>query len=401
MHKALRKIIFRAGLPLLIIVAGFFIMKTLIHSRKAPHKIKRTVQGILVETAVARPADCPIMVQGTGTVRPRNAIDIVPQVSGKVVSVAPDFVQGGMFSKGQDLFRIEPVDYELALETARAQLARAELNLDIEKTRGDIALKEWKNLEEKPSGLDPPLVLRKPQLREAEAALAAARAAVRQAEINLERTRIRAPFNAVVKAENIDLGQYVRQGIKVGTLTGTDIAEIVVPVSLEDLEWINVPEISGDKHGSQALVTVNSRNRQYKWKGAVVRLLGDVDPRSRMSRVVVDVHHPFICHITGGSCNIRLVDGLFVHVQFVCSMLHDAYSLKREALRDNDTVWIMDESGRLRILKVHVAHYQEDTAIIDRGLKGGERVVLTSIPGAAEGMLLRTASDADTAGDIR
>ena len=399
MHEALRKIIFRAGLPLLIIAVGFFIMQTLIHSRKAPHKVKRTVQGILVQTAVATPTDCPIMVQGTGIVRPRKVIDIVPQVSGKVISVAPDFVQGGMFRKGQELFRIEPVDYELALETTRAQLARAELNLDIERTRGDIALKEWKNLEEKPSGLEPPLVLRKPQLREAKAALASAKAAVRQAEINLARTRIRAPFNAVVKTESVDIGQYVKQGIKVGTLTGTDIAEIVVPVSLEDLEWINIPEISGDSHGSAAVITVNTRNRNYQWKGAVVRLLGDVDPKSRMSRVVVDVHNPFICLSAGANCNIRLADGLFVDVDFVCGMLHDVYVLKRKALRDNDTVWIMDRTGRLRIRKVHVAHYQKDTAIIDHGLKAGERIVLTSIPGAADGMLLRTASDAGAGGD--
>ncbi len=401
MHQALRKIIFRAGLPILIIAVGFVIMKTLIHNRKAPHKIKRTVQGILVETKVAKPADCPVKVQGTGIVRPRKIIDIVPQVSGKVISVAPDFVQGGMFRKGQELFLIEPVDYELALETARAQLARAELNLDIEKTRGDIALKEWKNLDKKPSGTEPPLVLRKPQLREAQAAFAAARAAVRQAEINLDRTRIRAPFNAVVKAENIDKGQYVRQGVKVGTLTGTDIAEIVVPVSLEDLEWIKVPGISGDGHGSAAVVTVSSRNRGYHWKGAVVRLLGDVAPKSRMSRVVVDVHNPFRCPDAGGGCNIRLADGLFVDVDFVCGILHGVYVLKRKALRDNDTVWIMDKTGRLRIRKVHVAHYQQDTVIIDKGLQPGEQVVLTSIPGAAEGMLLRTASGPDAGGDAR
>jgi RND family efflux transporter MFP subunit len=352
----------------------------------------RSVDGILVETVTANPADCPGTVWGTGTVRPRKSVDVVPQVSGRVISVSPRFVQGGIFTKGEELFRIEPVDYELALEQARGELARAELNLEIEKTRGGIALKEWQNLEEKPAGKGPPLVLRKPQLRQAQAALAAARAAVRQAKINLERTRIRAPFNAVVKAENVDEGQYVKQGIKVATLTGTDIAEIIVPVSLEDLEWIKVPGIGGSSHASSAVVSVNSRNRRYEWKGSVVRLLGDVDPKSRMSRVVVDVHDPFMCPDTGRNCNIRLVDGLFVDVNFVCGMLHNVYVIKREALRDGDTVWIMDHAGRLRIRKVHVAHYQKDMAIIDTGLEPGERVVLTFIPGAADGMLLRTAS---------
>jgi len=295
--------------------------------------------------------------------------------------------------EGEELFRIEPVDYELALEKARSELARAELDFEIEKTRGDIALKEWRNLEKKPAGVEPPLVLRKPQFRQTVAALEAARAAVRQTEINLERTRIKAPFNAVVKNENIDLGQYVRQGTKVATLTGTDIAEILVPVSLEDLEWIRVPGISGSDHASSAVVSVSSRSRRYQWQGHVVRLLGDVDQRSRMSRVVVDVKKPFKCGKGRVNCNIRLVDGLFVDVRFRCGLLHDVYAIKRDALRQGDTIWIMDKSDRLRIRKVRVAHYQRDTAIIEKGLEPGERIVLTSIPGAADGMLLRTVSD--------
>jgi len=320
-------------------------------------------------------------------------VDVVPEVSGRVISVSPRLVQGGVFSEGEELFRIEPVDYELALEKARSELARVELDFEIEKTRGDIALKEWRNLEKKPAGVEPPLVLRKPQFRQTVAALEAARAAVRQTEINLERTRIKAPFNAVVKNENIDLGQYVRQGTKVATLTGTDIAEILVPVSLEDLEWIRVPGISGSDHASSAVVSVSSRSRRYQWQGHVGRLLGDVDQRSRMSRVVVDVKKPFKCGKGRVNCNIRLVDGLFVDVRFRCGLLHDVYAIKRDALRQGDTIWIMDKSDRLRIRKVRVAHYQRNTAIIEKGLEPGERIVLTSIPGAADGMLLRTVSD--------
>jgi len=394
MHPALRKAIFRIGLPLLIVAAGFIVMKILIQSRKAPEKIRNTVQGILVKTAVARPSDCPVTVWGTGIVRPRRMIDIVPEVSGKVVSVSPNFVQGGMFNKGDELFRIEEVDYRLSLEKAKAELARAKLNLAIEKTRGSIAKKEWRNLEKRPQTEGPPLVLRKPQLQEARAALEAARAAVKEAELNLRRTRIRAPFNSVVKSENVDIGQYVKQGAKVGTLSGTDVAEIVVPVSLEDLEWLKVPGISDNSNeASTALVSVHSRDRTYTWTGRVVRLLGDVDSKSRMSRVVVDVRKPLECDMSRGNCNIRLVDGLFVDVHFRCGTLHGVYAIDRYALRDGDTVWIMDSTDRLRIRKVRVAHYQGETAIIDRGLNPGERIVLTSIPGAAEGMLLRTAPD--------
>lgn len=391
MSPGLKKAMVRAGLPFIIIIAGFCIMQLLIVMRRAPEKFPPASRGILVDVEVVSPVNCPVTIQGTGTVRPRRMVDIVPEVSGKVISISSRFVQGGMFRKGEELFRIEPVDYELKLEKARAVLAKAKVDLAIEKTRGSIAAQEWRNLEAKPSASEPPLVLRKPQLSEMRAAFAAARASVSQAKIDLERTKICAPFNAIVKNEKVDEGQYVRQGVKVGELMGTNMAEIVVPVSLEDLEWIKIPGLSGDGNGSRVVVSVNARIRVYKWNGRVVRLLGDVDSRSRMSRVVVDVENPFQCEGEPAGCNVRLADGLFVDVRFHCGMLHGVYEIKRDALHQGDTVWIMDDAGRLRIRKMHVIHYEGLKAVIDRGLSPEDRIVLTSIPGAVDGLMLRVA----------
>ncbi len=389
MNPGFRKVVFRLGLPVFIVAAGLLAMKLLVMSRKAPEKVKRVRAGVLVRTVRAVPEDCPVVIHATGTVRPSRMVEVVPEVGGRVVAVSPAFVQGGMLRKGQELFRIESVDYELILEKARADLARAELNLQIEKTRADIARKEWRRLGAGKSGSDPPLVLRKPQLKEARAALAAARAAVEQARLNVRRTRLHAPFNAVVKSESIDVGQYVRQGVKVGVLIGTDLSEVVVPVSLEDLGWIRLPGGGKGGGGSRAVVTVDAGERTFAWEGRVVRLLGDVDARSRMSRVIVEVQNPYRC--LPGGCNVRLADGLFVNVEFHCGVLRNVFRITRDAVRDNDTVWLMDSHGRLRTRKVHIAHYQHSLAVIDSGLSGGERIVLTTIPGAVDGMKLRTA----------
>ena len=387
-----KKAMMRGLLAVAIIAAGFLIMKFLIMSRKAPKKIKPHAQGILVETVQVNPADFDIQVRGTGTVQPRNRVDIVPEVSGKVISVSPRFIQGGIFSAGEELFRIEPVDYQVMLEKARAELAGAELNLEIEKTRGSIAKKEWQNIEKDPTAPEPPLTLRKPQMKQAEANLAAARAAVRQAEINLRRTRVKTPFNSVVKEEYIDIGQYVKQGTKVGTLTGTDVAEIIVPVSIDDLEFIKIPGMGGVTEGSDAVVSVKSKDRLYTWHGRAVRLLGDVDPKSRMFRVVVQVKEPFKCLDSGTACNVRLAEWLFVDVNFHCGTVHNVYAIRRDQVRDNETVWVMDSNSRLKIRKVNILRYQGDTAIIDRGLEPGDHVVITPVTGAADGMLLRTSS---------
>lgn len=375
-------------LPFLILALGVGGMTIMVKKRKAPEKKVAPFRGVLVETVTAERADHQLKIIATGTVQARRQVDIVPQVSGKVVAVAPNLVAGGFFQQGEELFAVEAIDFELAVERAGANLIKSELDLQTVKAQAEIGREEWQRLH--PTEEPNPLVVYAPQLKSAEAGLASARASLRQAQLELQRTRLKAPFNCFVRSENVDLGQYLRSGTKVATLVGTDEAEIVVPLPLGDLHWLQVPR-SPQEQGSSAVVTLSSDNQSWQWPGRIIRSLGEVDPRGRMTRLAVSVDDPY-GRKAGSKQNTELALGSFVSVELQGERLSQVVEVPRRAVREGDRVWIMDDH-KLRIVPVEVIRREKETVLLRAGLQGGEQVVLTPISGAADGLLLRTAEN--------
>ena len=234
-----------------------------------------------------------------------------------------------------------------------------------------------------------PLVLNEPQLNNAKASLVAARAALRQAELDLERTRIIAPFNCRVRSEQIGPGQYIKAGEKAAIIAGTDTAEIVVPLRLSDLRWLDISWQSLKEQGAEATVSVTVDGSRYLWQGRVVRSLGEVDEKSRMTRVVVRVEDPYSSKAVGNDISLDLSLGMFVDVVIHGSPVPDVIVLPRKALRGGSTVWIIDGEQKLRIRNVEIMRQERDDVWIGKGLEAGEMVVLTALPGGSDGMKLR------------
>jgi len=385
----LRDKLFKIGLPLLILLIGFAVMRGLIASRTSPAKKEHTNPGLLAEVLTVHRVDRKIQVTGTGTVQSERETLITPQVSGRVVEMSPNFRVGGFFRKGELLFRIEEVDYRLAVDGARAELARAELDLAREESNARVARREWEQMGTSGTEAPNPLVLHEPQLKKARADVVSAKATLRQAELDLARTRITAPFNCRVRSEEIDLGRVVRSGSSVGVLAGTDTAEIIVPLPLDDLYWLRVPRSGGSLEGSPASVEIASGNGLAHWEGRVVRSLGEVDALGRMARIVVAVEDPY--HLKKkpipGSPDLEV--GMFVQVTLEGKKLSGVIPIPRKALRRNGTVWIVDGENKLRIRKVEVVRREREDVLIQGGLQEGERIVLTALQGVAEGMKLR------------
>lgn len=380
-----RDLLLKVLLPLLIVIGGIVVSVLLIKGRPAPPRQETAFQGTLVETVKVAAADHRVAVTATGTVQPRFEAEIVPQVNGRVSQVAPQLAAGGFFRTGELLFALEAVDFELAVEKAATGLSKATLDLELVKAQAQIARDEWQRLH---PGEEPnPLVVYLPQLRSAEAAVAGAHAALRQAELDLQRTRLTAPFNGFVRNEQVDLGQYLKSGTKVAMLTGTDQAEIIIALPLEDLQWLEVPRQPGQK-GAPATVTLQAGAQQWQWPGWIDRSLGEVDPRGRMVRVAVIVADPYGLK-NGAEKRPELAIGSFVEVTLQGSSLPQVIELPRRALRENDTVWVMAGDNRLQIVPVKVVRREEQTVVVSSGLHGGEEVVLTALTGAANGMLLR------------
>jgi len=376
-------------LPFLIILGGVLLTFILIKSRSVPQRAARAYSGPLVEIMDVQKTSRQIVVPGTGSVHPTQETEITPQVSGRVVFISKRMADGGFFRKGDHLFTIEKIDYELALERARASLAQAELELLRNESLAEIARLEWDRVDQNDERKANPLTLYEPQVKAAAAQVASARSAVKQAELDLSRTTVRAPYNCYVRNEKIDVGQFVRAGTPVATVAGTNEVEIVVPLQLEELAWLSIPRNGQSKKGSLATVRMFVGAKQNEWQGQIVRSLGEIDPRNRMAKVVVAVRDPFGKKDKFGERS-ELTPGMFVEVLLHGEELNNVVAIPRSAIRDNDTVWTVDENNKLKILPIEITRWERDEILVRSGLEPGSKLVLTGLAAAADGMLVRT-----------
>ena len=372
----------------MVIVMGLGVMGFLALTASKP-QLKRTKPPTpmpMVRVSPIKTGPQSVMVRGEGTVRPLREIQLVPQVNGKVVFASPVLVNGGEFKKGDTLLRIDPLDYQLAVTLAQARVKDSESRLKVAEEEAAAAREEWRLLYQGKGvkSEDPPaLVAKEPQLAAAKAKLAADRADLQIARLNLERTELKAPFNGRVSEESVDIGQYVSSAKPLATLFSTEAAEIVVPFDDESLYWFQVPGFTpGDGAGSPVKVLARIAGRELTWSGEVVRAEGKLDGRTRMVQVVVRVQKPY-------ARKPPLAAGLFVTVEIQGRTLENAAVIPRAALRDNDTVWVVDETGQLAFRRVDVARLGTNQAILRSGLEDGEMVVTSGLKVVTDGMKVR------------
>lgn len=383
------RFLFNTLLPLAILAVGFMIMKQMIASRPAPRKEAKMHPGVLVRYLRAVPSSETLLVRGSGTVRPQRESAVTPQVSGRLASISPQLVAGGFFGEGDVLFEIERVDYELALENAKAARAKAELELAHQESNARVARAEWERLEMEAGAEPNPLVLYEPQLKQARAALETADTAIRKAELDLERTSVTAPYHCRVLSEELELGQLVRSGTAVARLAGTETAEIIVPVSLEEAGLLSVPRAGSDTAGSPVVVELSVGGEVHRWQGRIDRSLGEVDPRGRLTRLVVAVNDPFGLDTGGPGGRPDLEFGLYVNVTAEGGTLDGVFRVPRLALQNGDAVWTADSDDLLALRSVAVVHRYEEYVLVGDGLREGDRIIVTPVEGAAPGMKLR------------
>jgi RND family efflux transporter MFP subunit len=372
--------ILKIALPAVVLVAGFAVAAFLVSARQMPERVDRAAPGPLVEVITAAAADVPVVVHGHGEVSATVEVEVVPEVSGRVVEVAPAFVAGGLFAAGEVLVTIESRDYELAVERARASVERAAVALERERAEAEAARAEWRAMhpdQEPPS----PLVVREPQLRQASAELEAARAELAAAELDLERTRISLPFAGVVVSESVDVGQYVTPGRAIAHVYGSDRVQVRVPLEDRELAWIDVPGLGGGG-SSEAAVRATFAGREHLWEGRVVRLEGQVDPGSRMVHVVVEVPRPF------AGAQPPLMVGTFVDVAIDGRTLEGVVAVPRFAVHEGRHVWVV-EDDTLHIRQVEVARSDRETALIRAGLGDRVQVVVSALDAVTDGMTVR------------
>lgn len=347
--------------------------------------------AMLVEVAEAERGSFRPEIMATGTVVPAQEIMLSPRVSGQIIDRAPEFTPGGFVEKGAVLLRIDPADFENVLEQRQSELRRAVAALEVEMGRQNVARQGYELLDEELSPENEALVLRVPQLNTARAAVESARAAVRQAELDLERTAIRAPFAAQVLERNVNVGSQVEAGSDLGHLVGVKTYWVEATVPLSKLARLTFPE-DGDSSGSP----VRLRNRSawsegvYR-KGRLNRLVGTLEERTRMARVLVAVEDPLGRSETSTDDEPALLVGEFLEVLIEVREIPDVVRLDRDHVHKNDTVWVLADDGTLEIRDVGIVFTDADHAYIEQGLEEGERVVTSNLSTVADGAPLRLA----------
>jgi len=339
------------------------------------------------------------VIQAMGEVRPAKDIILSPRVSGQVIRQSGSFTPGGHVSQGQMLLQIDPADYRNALQLRKSELEQAEADMKVEMGRQDVARQDYQLVDETLSQENRSLVLREPQLDAARSSVEAARASVDQARLNLARTTIEAPFDAHILSRNVNMGSQVAPGDNLGRLVGLDTYWVEATLPLARLQWLSFPEKEGEK-GSP----VRIRNRTA-WpedafrQGYLYKLVGTLEDRTRMARVLVSVPDPLAYEADSAGVP-RLMLGSFVEANIQARPIEDVIRLSRDYVRDNETVWVM-EDNKLRIRDVNIIFRDARYAYITKGMSEGDRVVTTNLATIAEGADLRLASDTTAQGDSR
>lgn len=381
-----RSKLFTIALPILIIIVGIGIMVLLVKSRPVPKKQARQTKGALVRIMEVNIENRRAEIHSTGTVQPSRQISIIAQVGGMVNKLSSQCVAGGFIKKGDLLFAINDADYRLNEEQALAVVAKAEADLATARGKAEVARLEWERFGDQTAAVNP-LVLHEPQLKTSEANLAAAKAGLAKAQLNFSRTKVRAPFDCLILSEELGVGLTVRAGSPVAKIVGTDEAEVIVPLPLAELPWCVIPRADRDTLGSPVTLTATLGGHQYSWQGEIVRGLGEIDSKGRMARLAIRVNDPY--RLKNNNSKFDLAMGMFVDVTIHGHPINQVVALPRKAIRPESTVWLMDKEQKLRLRKVTVARFTDDEALISEGLVPGDQVVLTTLNGAADSMILR------------
>jgi RND family efflux transporter MFP subunit len=341
----------------------------------------------LVDVMTLESFDANFRIASQGTVRPRTETILSAEVSGAIVSISPKFIAGGVFRKGEELMRIDPTNYTVAVDRAEAMLTQRQIEFDgAEKLRsqGYRAESEYAS---------------------AAAALAAAKADLVNAQRNLERTRIGLPYAGMVRAKEADLGQYVNPGTRLGVTFATDFAEVRLPLTDQDLGFIDLPGAadiskSGSIAGPSVTLSAVQKGKTSSWQAQIVRTEGVVDEKSRVTYAVARIVDPYKLEPSDHS-ESALPMGTFVAADIVGTTVPNIVRIPRSALRANNQLMFIDSDDKLQVRRVDVLRADNQFAYLGGGAVAGDRISLTTIESPLNGMQVRTEVDSGYAAEQR
>ena len=377
-------------IPLAIVFAGFGLAALIVATGPKMAQKPPPSNAPLIRTWQASPKTVQMTTVTYGTVLPRVESELIPEVSGRVTHMSDSMVSGGFFTAGDILLEIDSLDYEVALEQARAALASSRSELTNAKRayhrQLDLAKRQSASEAQQDDALN--------RLRFAEASLREAKARLSRAERDMARTKIRAPYDGRVRSERVDVGQFVTRGAPIASIYATDAAEVRLPIHDDELAHIDLPLGVADR-ASQPTVILHAKfaGTRHSWEGRVVRTEGELDPATRMINVVARVDAPY--EVTDGRPPLAV--GLFVEAEIIGNRVDNVYVLPRSALQNNRQVYAVTADDRLQFRDVTILRIVDEDVYISDGINTGDILSLSTITNAIEGMKIRRINEAELA----
>ena len=376
-------------LPAFVVIIGVAVAAAIIATGPQLDPQPPAVNAPMVRTSAAVHETVQLTAITHGTVLPRTESELVPEVSGRVIGISPAMVSGGFFRQGDLLLEIDPLDYEVGLEQAKAALAssRSELTnaTKAHERQLDLAERQSTSQSQKDDALN--------RLHFAQASLREARARLSRARRDLERTRITAPYDGRVRSERVDIGQFVNRGAPVASLYATDIAEVRLPLHDEELAYLDLP-LAGtpfEDRQARAILRAQFAGEQHTWEGQIVRTEGELDPQTRMINVIAQVDAPY--QQTGNRPPLAV--GLFVEAEIVGHQVDNIFVLPRSALQQNEQIYVVGDDNRLQFRDITILRSVAEEIYISDGIRPGELICLSPVNNAIPGMLVQPVTETD------
>ena len=369
--------------PLLIIGISTIIASVLyILGQISPEPIQEQAP-IDVNVQILTPIDYQIKIKSTGTTTPITQTVLTSEVGGEVIYRSKKFSEGSSVISGEILAKIDDTDLQLQYKNALLQLASAEVQFAVQQAEAEIAQEAW---EQVGKGTAKDLTAKKPQLKQAKAALEVAKAQVQSAEKKLNKTEITAPYTGRIQNINIDLGSTIIPGQPVGSMYTSNEIEVTLSVKDSDLQFLDIP-MDGRKlnPNQKSIVIIKSiyRGEMQEWAGNLERVDGVIDPMTRMIKLIANFKNNFI-----EETKPILPIGLFVEAEINGKQLEDIFMIPNTALTPNNELLVLNQNDALEIRKVKVITRMKNYILVKEGIKAGERVVVSKLSIITNGMLV-------------
>ena len=372
--------IFKRLAPVAVIAASIGAVIVLNATKPEAEKSTEPVRPVALFVDKVKTETLQLKVETHGEVAAKTEVDVVAQVSGVIVSVSEEFIEGGSFTAAQPLLQIEDADYRIALLNAKAALMRQQTLIQQIQADADVARRQLEGRKATALGL------KKPQIAEAFAALEAAKANVQLAELNLQRTRVAVPFSGRVRHKLVDVGQFVAKGQPLARVFSTDVAQIRLPLTDTQLATLGLPigYSAVDQAAPDVEFSAVVAGELRHWYGSLVRIEASADPGTRMLYGIAEVIDPY-GNSTGQAGGMPLAVGLYVSASIDAREAKNASVIPRTALRSSDKVYVVRDN-KLEIRQVDVAYRGEEVAVITQGVEPGESVVVSPVRDPLNGM---------------